>query len=314
MMTISFPQSPPAGLNPVDYVTRALETYGAIGEAPYRWATNPDPIALQRLRKPMSRLNLAVISSGGVYRHGQVAFHYQDDTSHRRIPIETAPDQLRIAHFGYDVRGVRRDPNVILPLAALREMADRGEIGGLCPDALTFMGGIYSQRRVRDELMPALRDELVKMAPEAILLVPACPVCHQTIGILARCLEDFGFSTVTLSSAFSITALVHPPRTAFLDFPLGHTAGRPHERAEQLMIVRSALALLTKSDKSGEIHPLMFRWSGDWKSKDPAGDYEWPPRYGRPHYQDDEDREVAIARFGEDVACGVDPTRQAPAN
>jgi len=310
----TLPQTPPAGLDPIDYIARAMETYGAMGEAPYRWATNPDPVALQRLSRPLNLSTLAVISSGGVYRVGQVAFHYQNDTSFRRIPIDTAPDQLRIAHFGYDVRDAQRDPNVILPLAALREMADRGEIGNLCPKALTFMGGIYSQRRVRDELMPALHDELVAMAPDAVLLVPACPICHQTVGTLARYFEEKGVATVTLSSAFSITAIVHPPRSAFLDFPLGHTAGRPHERAEQSAILRSALALLTSQDVSGEICPLGVGWQEDWKVNDPARDYEWPPRYDRPHYQHDEDRKAAIARFGEDVAGGTDPSCQAPSD
>lgn len=312
MTSEHFPQRPPDGLNPVDYISRALQMYGEQGEAPYRWARNPASPILTPLRRPLDQARIALVSSGGVYRRGQVAFHYRNDTSYRRIPVDAPADELRIAHFGYDTRNARRDPNVILPIAALRALVGDGTIGALCPFALTFMGGIYSQRRVAEELLPPLREELARMAPDAVLLVPACPICHQTTGILARSLEEAGFPTLMMSSAFSITALVHPPRAAFLDYPLGHTAGRPHEPEEQQAIMRDALSLLQTVAQPGEIHALEFSWPGDWKTNDPAQDYDWPERFDCPHYHHDEDRDAAVSRHGERIACGADTARRSP--
>lgn len=312
MTQSQFPQPPPDGLAPMDYIGQALEAYGAKGEAPYRWAVNPDPVPLTPLRRPLAQARIALLSTGGAYRRGQIAFHYRNDTSFRRIGLETPADEIGIAHFGYDIRPARRDPNVILPRRALRMLADSAEVGTPGPYALTFMGGIYSQRRVHTELLPALRAALAEMAPDAVLIVPACPICHQTAGLLARRLEADGLPTVTLSSAFSVTARVHPPRTAYVDYPLGHTAGRPDAAAEQRAIVRAALSLLESAQTSGKIRVLDVRWPGDWKACDPAHDYAWPPRSDRPQYSRETDRDAAIARYGEARACGTDPTRTAP--
>ena len=72
---------------------------------------------------------------------------------------------------------------------------------------------------------------------------------------------------MTISSAWSITASVNPPRTLFVNYPLGHTAGRPHELDEQTAIVSSALDLVTTADRPGRIVPLDLAWPASWKTK-----------------------------------------------
>jgi NAD(P)-dependent dehydrogenase (short-subunit alcohol dehydrogenase family) len=42
-------------------------------------------------------------------------------------------------------------------------------------------------------------------------------------------LEAAGVPTICLTAAHSITASVNPPRAAFVDLPLGNTAGRPND-------------------------------------------------------------------------------------
>jgi len=81
-------------------------------------------------------------------------------------------DDLRISHFAYDTTDAKADPNVVLPVEALRALEADGTIGSLAPTGLTFMGGIYSQRKVTEGLIPALTDELREMAPDVVLLVP----------------------------------------------------------------------------------------------------------------------------------------------
>ena len=77
-----------------------------------------------------------------------------------------------MTHFAYDLTAARTDPNAVLPLQALNTLVDEGRIGALAPNALTFMGGIYSSRKVRDTLAPAIVGELKKDEVDLALLIP----------------------------------------------------------------------------------------------------------------------------------------------
>ena len=158
--------------DPVDYLQQTRDSYAELGYPEYRWAHNPEPVPLVPPSKPLNESTVALIASGGIYRHGQVAFTHKDDVTWREIPSDTPTDELRVTHFAFDQTNARNDPNVVLPLAALRTLVAEGELGGLSDHALTFMGGIYSQRRVREELIPGLVDQIRGMAPDLVLLVP----------------------------------------------------------------------------------------------------------------------------------------------
>jgi hypothetical protein len=54
-----------------------------------------------------------------------------------------------------------------------------------------------------------------------------------------------------------------PPRTVFLDFPLGCPAGKPHEPEMQRAILRAALAAAPTFDSDWKIVELPFPWSAD---------------------------------------------------
>lgn len=156
----------------VEYMKRIREKYAAQGYAPYTWVVNEDPPPWQPLRKPLSECRIGLIASGGIYVVGQVAFHYKDDTSFRMIPRDVRMDDLRATHFAYDLSEARQDPNIVFPLGTLRELVKEGIIGELADHAYTFMGGIYSARRVREELAPALTERLLAEHVDAALLVP----------------------------------------------------------------------------------------------------------------------------------------------
>jgi D-proline reductase (dithiol) PrdB len=158
--------------DPVDYIARTRTQYAALGYPPYRWVENTDPPPFARLDKPLRECRVALIASGGIYVRGQVAFHFRDDASYRVVPADVDYRDLRVTHFAYDLTDARADPNVVFPLATLHALADAGEIGAVAPHAYTFMGGIYSSRRVRDELAPALADRLQRDEVDAALLVP----------------------------------------------------------------------------------------------------------------------------------------------
>jgi D-proline reductase (dithiol) PrdB len=157
---------------PVDYIERTRAQYAALGYPTYRWATNTGPPPWTPLTKPLVESRIALVASGGIYARGQVAFHYRDDTSLRVIASDTPQSELRVTHFAYDLSDARRDPNVVFPLETLRRLADEGTIGGLGRNAYTFMGGIYSSRKVTELVAPAIAERLVRDEVDLALFVP----------------------------------------------------------------------------------------------------------------------------------------------
>ena len=61
---------------------------------------------------------------------------------------------------------------------------------------------------------------------------------------------------------------MRPPRSVFLDYPLGSTCGRPFDQANQREVILAGLRLLENGRSPGEIVDLPYRWSTDerWKS------------------------------------------------
>jgi D-proline reductase (dithiol) PrdB len=158
--------------SPVEYISRIREGYGRLGYPAYQWVVNEDAPPWQPVDKPLSECRLGLIASGGIYVTGQVAFHFRDDTSVRAIPTTVRTADLRTAHFAYDQTDARRDPNVVFPIDTLRRLVDERLIGSLTEHAYTFMGGIYSARRVRDEVAPRLTERLLAERADVALLVP----------------------------------------------------------------------------------------------------------------------------------------------
>ena len=159
-------------LPPVDDIEQTRAQYDSLGFPPYGWVESEDAPPWASLEKPLSECRVGLIASGGIYRAGQVAFHHKDDVSFRIIDSTTPRDELRITHVAYDQGDARRDPNAVFPLDTLNALFEEGTIGGISPQAYTFMGGIYSSRRVRDQLAPALADRVIADGVDVVLLVP----------------------------------------------------------------------------------------------------------------------------------------------
>jgi D-proline reductase (dithiol) PrdB len=282
---------------PVSYIPLISGKYASQGYAVYQWVNHVDPPPWKPMPRPLSHTRLALAASGGIYAAGQKAFHYKDDVSFRAIPVDAAQEDLRVAHFAFDLTDARKDPNVIFPLAALKRLVQKGDVGQLTDHAFTFMGGIYSARRVAEELAPALAERILSEGAEAALLVPVCPVCHQTTAIVARCLEQKGVCTLCLTSALDITRSVNPPRIAFLDYPIGYICGKPGDSALQEAIVREALSAFDAIQTPGGIRRLPFSWSPDasWKSEPIRRQDVRKPRTAVAQYQCEEDRRLAEA-------------------
>jgi D-proline reductase (dithiol) PrdB len=87
------------------------------------------------------------------------------------------------------------------------------------------------------------------------------------VGLVARHLEANGIPTVTFSCARDITEAVRPPRSVFVDYPLGSTCGRPFDPPNQRAVLLAGLRLLETGRTPGEIVDLPHVWSVDetWK-------------------------------------------------
>ena len=157
---------------PIDYIARTREQYAALGHPVYRWVESADAPPWAPLRKPLAESRLALVASGGVYRKGQVAFHHRDDTDMRTIESDVEVADLRTSHFAYDQTAARQDPNVVFPIEPLRRAVTAGRLAALGPRAFTCMGGIYSARRVREELGPEITRCVIEDQVDLVLLVP----------------------------------------------------------------------------------------------------------------------------------------------
>lgn len=124
-------------------------------------------------------------------------------------------------------------------------------------------------------------------------------MCHQTVCLVARHLEANGIPTLCLGSALDILESGRPPRAAFVDYPLGHSSGKPFDPADQLEVVRAALQGFETMRQPGEIRVLPNRWnaSGAWteEAARSRGEDTRQPRDETPQFQFEADRAAARA-------------------
>jgi D-proline reductase (dithiol) PrdB len=156
----------------VKYMQAITDRYLRLGYAPYRWFKADTPPPWQPLAKPLTQLRLGLLSTAGAYVVGQAAYHYKDDASIRAIDNTTPAEKLRFSHITENyLVAARRDPNCIFPLENLRKLVARGVLGTLADKVFSCMGGVYSQRRVREETAPALLAAFRAAQCDAALLV-----------------------------------------------------------------------------------------------------------------------------------------------
>ncbi len=258
---------------PIPYMARTREYYQAIGYAtPYRWAHYVDA-PFQPLGKPLSQSRVTLVTTAapfdpakgdqgpGAKYNGGAKFYqvYDGDTSKTH--------DLRISHVAYDrVHTSADDSGTWFPLPQLRRLAREQRIGEIAP---RFFGA-PTNRSHRVTLETDAPDILARCRAgqvDAAVLVPNCPVCHQTISLVARHLEANGIATVVIGCAKDIVEHAAVPRFLFSDFPLGNSAGRPHDPASQAFTLELALRVLEMAPAAQTTVQSPLRWSADasWK-------------------------------------------------
>jgi D-proline reductase (dithiol) PrdB len=258
---------------PIPYMARTREYYQAIGyTVPYRWAHYVDA-PFQPLRQPLNRSNVAIITTaapfdpakgdqgpGAKYNGGAKFYSVYDRDSSKT-------HDLRISHIAYDrVHTSADDSGTWFPLPQLQRLAREGRIGELAP---RFYGAPTnrSHRVTLETDAPEILARCQADKVDAAVLVPNCPVCHQTISLVARHLEANGISTVVMGCAKDIVEHAAVPRFLFSDFPLGNSAGKPHDPASQAFTLELALRVLEAAPGPQTTVQSPLRWSTDasWK-------------------------------------------------
>lgn len=263
----------PAHDAPIPYLERVRSYYAALGYgAPYEWAHYAS-VPFQPLARPLSRCRVAIVTTAAPYRpdKGDQGPGAPYNAAAKFFTVYSgdaaATPDLRISHIAIDrAHTAAVDQGAYFPLAALRESAARGRIGSLAP---RFHGlpTNRSHRVTLDVDCPEIVARCKEDGADAAILVPNCPVCHQSVSLAARALEENGVSTVIMGCAKDIVEYVGVPRLMFLDFPLGNAAGRPKDRASQAAALELALRVLESAPgpRTTVQSPLVWSASPDWK-------------------------------------------------
>jgi len=65
---------------------------------------------------------------------------------------------------------------------------------------------------------------------------------------------------VCISTGRDLTELVRPPRSLFVNFPMGNAFGKPFDRDMQLSILRAAMDLAESAGEPGVLVDLDYVW------------------------------------------------------
>lgn len=226
----------------VSYIDRSRDFYAAQGyERPYRWARPAEPPPFQPLPGPLPTLRLGLVTT---------AFPLPAEGADAPVEVpyaqacEPAPTTPFTAHVNRDTAAAPgNERESFLPLARLGELAAAGRVGSLSP---RFYGVPfdYSQRRTTEQDAPAVLELLRADGVDVAMAVPHCPVCHQSVALVARHLEANGVPTVVVASARDIIEEIGVARFLFVDVPLGYPIGRPGDADQQRRTCSQALDLL----------------------------------------------------------------------
>ena len=221
--------------------------------AGYPFVANTNSV-LSPVRRALPMMNLALVSSAGAFIDGTQPFDLESrdgDMSFREIPREVEAGDLRYSTKGYDPTAVESDRNSQIPVDRLAEYEGNLVIGSLNECWWSISSYTPNANRVAEELVPSLAARLHRYEVQAALLIPASRLCHQTMGIVARGLEDSGIPTIVISVDKAISEQVRAPRTAYYEGEFGSVAGTPNWREHQLRILDETLRWLETFDQPG---------------------------------------------------------------
>ena len=289
--------------SPIPYMKRTHDWYLALGYAnPYRWA-HYSQVPFRPLAKPLAQCIATIITTAAPVRPDQsprapgTAYNAAAKFSDVYSGDTRVDHDLRVDHVAVDFKHCSmEDSGTWFPLPALRRALSQGRIGAL---ARRFHGvpTDRSQRRTLDVYCPEVVSRCLEDGVNVAVLVPNCPVCHQSLGMVARHLEESGIATVVMGCAKDIVEHVGVPRFLFSDFPLGNAAGRPKDPESQALTLELALRVLESAPGARTTVQSPLRWSESpaWKLDYSNAERVSPEELARRRAEFDKAKEAAKA-------------------
>ena len=258
---------------PIAYMQRTRDWYLTLGYGnPYRWAHFAGA-PFTPLRKAIKDTCVTIVTTAAPY-HPDKGNQGPGSTYNSAAKFftvysgDTSKDHdLRVSHVAVDRKHTSmKDANTWFALPMLRELAREKIIGKLAP----FFYGAPTNRSQRHTIevdAPEILKRCRTDGVEAVILIPNCPVCHQTLSLIARHLEANGIPTVLMGCAKDIVEHCGVPRFLFSDFPLGNAAGKPHDPASQRQTLELALKVLESAVSARTTVQSPIRWNDShvWK-------------------------------------------------
>ncbi|MBM3348450.1 MAG: glycine reductase [Betaproteobacteria bacterium] len=257
----------------IPYMQRTRSYYMALGyDNPYVWA-HYNNVPFTPFKKPLRGSTLALITTAVPYDpskgdQGPGAPYNAQAKFYEPYAMVTIGDpDLRIAHVGIDRQHANLSEMACwFPIKAARQAVLDQRITKLAP---RFYGlpTNRSQRHTLENDAPRILEMCQTDGVDVAMLIPNCPICHQSISLLARYLENAGLSTVIVGAAKDIVEYCGVPRFVFNDFPLGNAAARPQDPQSQSIIFNLALDVLENAPGPRTTVQSTLRWSNDprWK-------------------------------------------------
>jgi hypothetical protein len=97
------------------------------------------------------------------------------------------------------------------------------------------------------------------------------------VPVLARTIEHAGLATILVTMMPYWAENTGVPRTLAVEFPFGHTLGQPHNREQQMRVIRQALQVLETAESPGTIAHSLEEWPlpqeeaiMDWQPPEPS--------------------------------------------
>jgi D-proline reductase (dithiol) PrdB len=137
----------------------------------------PDTTPWSPLRKPLSQAKISLVTSAGLHlRHDKpfIGDPKGGDTSYRVIPSTAKAADILQSHvsIGFDHTAIMRDMNVTLPINRVRELVDKGIVGGLAQNYYSFMGAIRNPKPLIETTGPEVACRLKDEGVDLVFITP----------------------------------------------------------------------------------------------------------------------------------------------
>ncbi|NOY53368.1 MAG: hypothetical protein GXP58_07065 [Deltaproteobacteria bacterium] len=143
----------------------------------FEWMYFSRPTDHHPVGKPVDQCRVALVTTSGAYlRNRQGPFSTRNklgDDSFRVIPNDIDPEEIALAHPGYDTKRALKDLDCVFPLGLLKQLRIEGAIREAAPRHFSFMGYVPFPEKLIAERVPLVGGALLDDGVDLVILVPS---------------------------------------------------------------------------------------------------------------------------------------------